>query len=240
MVTVCRRYHELKQNLRRLREAAISELGGPMDVVLVWARPELGRLWLIEELQQERLITHVIGRPPLEGEVDGVATSWPESHSIRLGLEFVAANYPDHYAVVMACDIWPQDGTLGFVHGHMAEHEAVLFHWENGIAHQDVWHTNFFAVGMDQRYWPPLSSPDHMDTLERQWGMALAKAGLPAIFRWHNSGGRRFLHRHQSESLPQIAVVPRRGRGGLSLLVIGHRSWWLRAWDFIKRYLPWH
>lgn len=226
VMTVCRRYHELRKNLRRLHERT-SEFPHRPDVVVVWARPEIGRLWVFQKLMAEGLIQHLVGRPALPGEVDGVATTHPESHSIRLGLEFVRDHYgADHYAVVQTADIAPRDGQYGFIHGSMQENEAVLYFFANGVIHGDIWHTNFFAVSMDERYWPPLAEKGDQDILERKWGLHLARNGLTSIVRWHNNRNKSFVHCHESEGLPPEPFRPQTVGGGVCLYVRGHRPWW--------------
>jgi hypothetical protein len=176
-------------------------------VVVVWACPEVGHLWFFDELLRTGLASHVLGRPPLPGE--GGATSYPESHNLRLGLTYIRDNYANevHYVIGLAADVYLQDWTLSYIHDHMKENDCVVFHWDNGCVREGVWHTNCFGVCLDERYWPPLSPPGHADTLERQWGMKLERERPPLVHKWHNSGQRKFIHRHENgpvlESRPQ-------------------------------------
>ncbi len=240
LVTVYRRYWELRKNLERTREKALVELGYMPDVVLVWASPEVGRLWFIQELQKKGLITHLLKRPAIDG-LDGIRpTTFSESINLRLGLNFIKQHYDNatHYVVMHAADIYLQDCTFSFVNdrinGRVEEgpQNAVVFFWQNGVTSSDTWATYFFAVCLDPAYWPPVSPPDHQDVLERQWGLLLQKTQPPGVFKWHNAHERRFLHRHESESLPPLELRPQHELSSLSLTCRGYKSWWnqLREW----------
>lgn len=208
----------------------------------MWACPEVARLWFIRQLQQEGLVTRVVGRPALPGEdTQGTATSYPESHNLRAGLELARSVYgvDQTYVVAFASDVIVNPGTLTSIAQRMLEHEAVVFHWQNGVIHNDIWHTNCFAVSLDDRYWPPVSSAAHADTLERQWGLLLQQRQLPAISTWHNYNGRNFQHRHESESLPEFPRRAEQGSSSLGLVTRGWQPWWARlgVWlhNFSKR-----
>jgi hypothetical protein len=233
LVTVHRRYHELRQNLLRSRELALAELGYAPDVVLVWADPEISRTYFIRELMAEGLVTHLIRRAKLPGEGSAGGTSYPESVNIRQGLEFIRHHYAcrecgnqQHVFVVMhAADIWLQDGVLKLLQKQITDgHHAVVFHWNNGCANADVWHTNFFGVSLSSEWWPPVSSPEHQDVLERQWGKVLE--GRPSVGREHNSNDRKFIHRHQSETLPALPRYPEHISDCISISCSGSRTWW--------------
>lgn len=242
LTTLHRRYHELKENLARARDRAVAELGYAPDVVLVWARPEVCRLWFINELVEQGLVTHVVGRPELPGEGGDRATTYPESHNLRAGLEFIRERYDPatHYAVVLAADVWVKDDTFLFVQNKINDgNKAVLFHWENGCVHDGVWHTNFFAVPLEADYWPPLSLPDDQDVLERQWGRHLQKVQPAGVFKWHNYQQRRFLHTHESEGLETFPERPQHARTGFGLATRGRRVWYLRCWDFVRGVVSW-
>ena len=174
-------------------------------VVVVWARPELSRRWVMEELRSEGLITHVLERGPVEGERDGCATTHPESHSIRQGLDFIKAEYGEtHFAIMQGADIWVKPGMYRFLTDRMNEQEnsAVLFFMPNGVVHRDCFHTNFFAVPMDEIYWPPLAKKEDQDMLERKWGLQLKENKVPDILIWHNNWDKSFIHAHESENQP--------------------------------------
>lgn len=243
LVTVYRRYHELQKNLRRTRDKAMAELGYMPDVVLVWASPETSRLWLIQELMQEGLVTHLVKRYHLEGLDGDRPTTFPESRNLRLGLEFIRDNYQElSYCIMHAADIWLQDGTLKFIDDRIngrveeGEHQAVLFHWQNPIVHADIWATYMFGVRLDDpAYWPPVSPDNAQDVLERQWGCQLM--GKPGIFRWHNSRDQKFLHRHESEQLPEMDHRSQHLQQNVTMYCKGHLPWYSRiVWNIRLAY----
>lgn len=232
VVTVHRRYHELASNLARLRELA-GEFSEPPDVVVVWACPDVGHLWFFQRLRAEGLVHTLLTRPRLPGERADGPTTYPESHNIRLGLSWVRDHYDpaSAYALVMAADVRPNERlALKFVDDHVAAGaRAVVLFWPNGCVRSDIWHTNFFAVCLDERYWPPVLGEGDSDTLEWAWGKHLLRADLPGVVRGHNSRERRFAHRHESDAHPPWPVVPQAGDGAAPLLITGHLPWWRRA-----------
>lgn len=168
LLTLCRRYYELAKNLEKIYQLK-GEFPSEPDVVLVWAQPEVGRLWFLQELLASGKLTHVIGRPQLPDET-GVSTTYPESHNLHIGLTYIRENYPpDSYVVVQASDVEPKAGVYHQINVLMQEGaNAFAVHWANGVCCNDIWHTNFFSVCLDPAYWPPVSEPDAADTLERQ------------------------------------------------------------------------
>lgn len=232
LTTVCNRFAELDQTIASIRAQA-AEFSEPPEVVVVWARPQYGRLWYFHDLMRDKRVAQVLGRPAEPGECDGCATTFYESLNLRAGLNYIKETYgPDCYVVGQAADVRARPGVYKKIDDHMAGGaNAVLFHWENGISHANVWHTNFFAVRMDEAYWPPLSpSPEYGDTLETQWGKALAAADLGGVVRWHNSRGLQFEHKHESEGLPPWPLKPMVAAAGCGLAVCGpaRRPWWRR------------
>lgn len=232
VLTVYRRYFELAANLNRIKELA-GEFGEKPDVVVVWAKPELGRLWFFDRLRSEGLVQKLLTRQPSEGESVGQATSYPESRNIRLGLEWVRDNYDPAttYAIVQAGDVTakPQHG-YKYVDTQMGEGAgAVLFHWQNGCVHVDIWHTNFFAVRLDPVYWPPLSPLDCQDVLESQWGKQLSRTKPPGVVQSHNYKSKRFVHSHESEAQPEWPVIPLESGTTAPLLMTGYLPRWRRV-----------
>ena len=238
LLTVFRRYHELSRTITRIHELK-EEFVLPPEIVVVWAQPEVSRLWFFEELQQTGKIQHLLGRPKLPGEREGGSTTYPESHNLRLGLEFVRRTFPAHetYVIGQAGDILPQpDHCYRYLDSHIQNGEqAVVLHWSNGCCTADVWHTNLFAVPLDEAYWPPVADPDSPDVLERMWGRQLTERQLPGVVRNHNSNNKRFVHAHLSEQLeswPERTVF---ADVGLTLSVCGYLPWWRRLFMWFLR-----
>lgn len=243
LVTVCRRYRELAGTLGRVRDLA-GEFSERPDVAVVWARPEVGRLWFFRKLSGDGLVDRVLTRPPAPGEGDGLATTAPESLNIRLGLEWARDNYDpaSTYAVVLAADVVPNARhAFAFVDDHMSRGggRAAVFHWPNGCVPTNVWHTNFFAVRLDdERYWPPVLQAGSSDTLEWAWGKRLMDARLPGVLESHNARNRRFSHAHLSEGLPEWPVVPESAGQSASLLISGRLPWWRRLAERLRLARP--
>jgi hypothetical protein len=235
VVTLFRRYYELQQTIERIWEMA-GEFEFIPEVVVVWAQPELGRLWFIQELLDAGKIQHVISRPKLVGEEPGVATTYPESHNLRLGLQYVTDNFltEDTYVIGMAADVCPRHGTFAFIDNHIRENaKAVVFHWPNGCCHSGVWHTNFFVVPLDDRFWPPLSGLEHQDVLERQWGMMLSERRLEGVVETHNHNDKRFVHCHQSETQPEWPLVPLNDGNSVGFAILGRKTFWRKLREIV-------
>lgn len=214
LITLHRRYHELRLALECSRRHE-KELGGALKRILVWAHPEITRLWFIRELQAEGLLDHVLSRPALEGPI-----SYQEAHNIRLGLEYCQQNYPGQPVIVQAGDIQVQAGTYAQVREQLKDHQLVVYRW--GSTGAEFYHTNFFAV-QSPEWWPPLIEKDCLDVLEAAWAKQLW--GRPGYFKWHNSREKRFVHRHLSENLPELAHHNERITGGITLTLRGRRTW---------------
>jgi hypothetical protein len=230
VVTVHNRYWELEENLEAGR-LLFHEFSEPPVVVVVWACPEIGRLSLFRRLRAEGKVDHVLTRERLPGETGGAST-YPESHNIRLALEFARANYPDAYAVVQAADVRPRAGGYAYIDREVVTEgaSAVVFNWASASVPDGAWHTNFFAVRLDERLWPPVCGLDEQDVLEWAWGKRLRNlSGIP-ICRSHNARDRFFSHLHRSEHLPPYPVTPERESAPLPLAVTGWLPWWRRAW----------
>ncbi len=210
LLTVHRRDLELQRAIAGIKEAdGLGEFAERPQIWVVWACPEPGRLWFFKELKASGLVHRVLSRPPLPGESPTSGTTYPESQNLRIGLDAIQKEWAErpHYVVGQAADITPRPGIYAKIDQSMAEGtSAYVFHWQNGCHQEDVWHTNFFAVCGDSRYWPPLSAPEHVDTLERQWGMSLRDKKLAGVVKSSNYESKRFVHAHVSEAMPPWAV----------------------------------
>lgn len=231
LVTVYRRYHELIQSLDHI-QTLIHEFREPPDVIVVWAIPQLGHLWLMDSLIEQGKVTAVVGRPQLPDETPGAATTYPESYNLRKGLNYIKRNYEECYVIGHAADIQAMPGAYRFIDNKIHEGEkAVLYHWANGCCREDVWHTNFFAIPLDEEYWPPISTKQSGDVLERQWGLSIAEKKPDRVFKWHNSRNQSFLHDHISENLPEITVVPLTAEFTLNLTIKGYKTFWAKLFE---------
>jgi hypothetical protein len=232
VVTVYRRYYELERSLRRLRELS-GEFSEPPAVLIVWAQPEVCRLWFFRKLKAEGLYDEVITRVRLPNEAADQPTTYPESYNIRLGLQHVRDHYPGCYALVQAADVMAKPGqAYHFVDQHVqAGAAAVLFYWPNGCVRDNIWYTNFFAVKADEQYWPPLVEPGDQDVLEWKWGKLLMERQPPGIEKNHNYNFKRFTHEHLSETHPTPSF-PESDGCGVFMTIKGRRHWLLRIRDW--------
>lgn len=225
-VTVHRRYTELAQNLAASK-ALFAEFGDiAPQVVLIAAQPERNALSFFERLRSEGLISHLLFRP--SNGLDGPVTTYPESQNIRLALSFCKdiCGPGSSYVILQAADVEPNPGTYRFVNDFMQQDgDGVLFHWENGSARNNVWHTNFFAISLDnEASWPPIAERGDPDVLERKWGRQLDDQNyLGNWLRTHNSSEKRFKHRHLELSPLPSETEP--------LPTHPKKSWW-KKWFF--------
>lgn len=240
LLTVYRRYAELYRAVNRVWEAdAYEEFNQRPDVWVLWACPEPGRAWFFRDLLRAGRVHRVLTRQELPGERNS-PISYPESHNIRRGLRSIQQFYTDAYVIGQAADVLPHVGTYRWVDQLLTvgAQQAVLFHWQNPCHNEHVWHTNFFAVPLDERYWPPLSYPGHPDVLERHWGAELQRVKPPLIFAASNYNSKRFLHEHLSESLPDWSARPDFKSGSIPLFCRGRAPFSLSG--VIRRWrLPW-
>lgn len=240
LLTVYRRYFELSRAIQRIRELT-HEFAFPPEVVVIWAQPEPARAWFFDKLIREGHIKHLLTRKKLDGESPQTATTYAESHNLRIGLEFIRDHYdPDTtYAICQAADVWPNNETCyGFIDKVIqGGDEAVVMFWSNGCVNSDIWHTNMFAVPLDEEYWPPVARIGDQDVLERQWGLLLKSRQPPLIHKTHNNNNRRFLHEHLSEHVEEWPRLPIFYGSGAQLFVSGYMPWWkqLFGWLTTKR-----
>lgn len=227
LMTVFRRYHEFVKNLENLINLAKKELGiDNPEIIVVWAQPEIGRIHLFKKLLAEGKIKRVLGRPKLDGE-EGISTTFPESYNIRYGLSYLKEKYESDITVIfMTADIYIQEDTLTFLKNKFNDgNRAVLFHWPNGFVQSNIWHTNFFMIPIDEKYWPPLANKDEQDVLEWKWGKDLAEKNLTDVFRWHNYNNRKFIHSHDSEQMEKFQEIGFDSVGGVELLIKTRKRW---------------
>lgn len=236
MMTVCRRYHELDKSIKHI-ESLYSEFKEKPDIVVVWAAPELGRLWYFQDLLKNKRIAHLVYRESTtkDGLTEG-PTTYGASLNIRKGLDFIKSTYkPPFYVICNDADISVEPGHFKWIDKEMeGSIEGVLFFWQNHIRNENAWHTNFFVISDNENYWPPVSSVDSPDVLECQWGDNLANLGLGNILRSHNSRNQKFLHIHESERLPQFQWKPQQDSLGVSLFIKGYIPWYIRLGRFIR------
>lgn len=231
LITVYRRYHELLKNIDVVIERA-KEFRVRPKIFVVWVNPEIGRTWIFKQLVKEGKVAHIITRlTDNKGSI-----TYEESRNIRKGLEFIRDHHENYFVVVQTADICPQPKVYGLIQKEIDNgNKAVLFHLENSVIHHNIWHTNFFAV-LDEDYWPPLSPAGSPDILEVQWGNYLSAKNLRHYFTSHNYKSKRFVHKHESESLPPISFVPLKKSLSVNMYIKGDKraSIWTKIVNFFR------
>lgn len=235
LITVYRRYKELELTLRKIQENKDNFEKIP-DVVIVWAAPEVGHIWFFQKMKEDRLYTKLLTRPKLTG-IDGcISTTYPESQNLRLGLNYIKNSYDEnkYYALCLTADMNLKTGTLGMIHGYMQENnsehsnpKAFLFRWNNSCVKGDIWHTNLFAVVLDENYWPPVCSDKEHDVLEHKWGKELSEKSLPGIIKWVNYKNKYFFHGYEHIE-NAIECFSQKDSCELNLFVRGRKRFWRR------------
>lgn len=236
LLTVHRRYWELERAIANIQNH-LSEFSEKPDIVVVWASPEIGRLWYFLELLKKEIINHVVYRQAADEDGKGCPTTHLASLNIRRGLNFIKKTYPSpFYVVCHDADIVVNPGIFGFVDKEMSnlDNHGVLFFWENGIRHANCWHTNFFAVSDNKLYWPPISEINSADVLEVQWGNYLDAKNLRSFTLTHNSRSQKFLHSHDSEKLDPFPFIPQKHDFGVPFFIKGYIPWYVRIKNFFK------
>lgn len=238
LMTVYRRYHELQNNLLAV-DLFEKQLGYRPKVIIVWASPEIGRMWFLHELIRTRKVTHVIYRP--RNQFDDGPTTYSESVNIRFGLEWIKRCYSsNHYVIFQAADINVYLKTYELINREMQSNkDAVLFYWENSVNAQNSWHTNMFAVSLNEDYWPPISSRENNDTLEVQWGKELLNKRLLNVFETHNSRGMKFKHSHDSELMVTFPVYPQPASNSVFVISLGRWTFKQRLINLYRRIRSW-
>lgn len=229
--TVYRRYYELDRAIFALHGELAEDLSEKPDVVVVWASPEVNRLWYFQQLLGNSLVNHLLTREPVPEEGPDRPTTYPESLNIRMGLEFVRETYGEGaYAIVQAADVMPRKGR-GYRkvdESFQGGAKAVLFNWNNGFVQAGAWHTNFFGVCLDRAYWPPVATPQENDVLEWMWGKELLAKHLPGIVKDTNVRNYWFDHDHLSETVEPWPTWALGERSSLPMVISGYKPWYKR------------
>lgn len=235
LVVLHRRYYELCKNLPRYIEQFKKELQQEPVVVVVWSEPNVGHLWIFQELIDQGLITHFLTR--IEGG-HRKSISYHCARDMRVGLDFIKKEYGENFFAICHCaDICPREGVYFGVNCEMQTHEAYLCALPNNIVHNDIWHTNFFAVGMNEEYWPPLIPDKDPDILEHKWGKELKAKCLNNYFHGHNNYHKTFAHDHDSEYQPDFALVPQTHTISFCLHIKGRQNLLTRSFTWLKSLL---
>lgn len=198
ILTLYRRYNGFIKSINNIIKYS-SEFKVEPDVIVVWAQPEKSMEFLIKQ----PIVKHIIKRDKLPYEGEKCGTTYPESHNIRLGLEYVKKNYNNCYALVQASDIFVKQSCYYEIDDIMQQgKDAAVAHWPNHMVSVGCYHTNIFAVSMDEHHWPPLCDYNEYDVLEWAWGKRLHNYmdWYKYNFARFNSGS--FIHSHEIEAIP--------------------------------------
>ncbi len=240
LITIYRRYYELIENLEHNINLATKEFGVKPDIVIVWASPELGRYHLLQDLLNRGIISKVILRYN-ENNCDGIySTTHPESISIRRGLEYIKQNYKEdlHYTILQTADIKIKPGAYQFIKNSFVDGiEAVVFsNGGTGLTRIGLLYTLFFAVGFNEKYWPPISERDNPDILEWQWTKQLLDMDFKNIVTSHNSRDKKFSHNHTSEFNVTFPILPQTASASVNLQYTVYKSTRTIIFEFFRRF----
>lgn len=236
LITIHNRYHELSEHLIH-NNSLFNEFDEKPFVIVVWASPQSDYLYLFEKFIKDGLIDKLLFRE--KSDCDGGPTTASESLNLKLGFDYIKNNFKDndYFIIGQSADIKVNQGTYKLINNSIKDNNAVLFFWENGIARENVWHTNFFAV-KNPLYLPPVNGDSDSDVLETRYGKYLINNNLNCFIRSHNSRNKKFQHLHLSENLPEIkkAVNIR------CILIKKHfkiikEKWYIRFYKFIRSFL---
>lgn len=195
LFTLHRRYTELCNSIG---SAIIyeEEFDEKPYILVVWADPEPSRRWILDQLLELGAINEVLERPKLSKEGE-TATTYPESHNINFGINYIRANlvnrFPDCYVIVQAADCGAKRGAYKLINHDIKECDGIVYRWQNNCGFG--WHTNFF-VAKPHREFPPLCQADEGDVLEVKWART---ANFERFNQTHNSGERVFVHRELND-----------------------------------------
>lgn len=249
VITIYRRYHELRRCILRVRELE-HEFQVKPKIVVVWAQPENGMEWLFNAVPIDLLIKRE--KLPLEGESGG--TTYPESHNIRTGFELAISKWgEDIYFILQSVDIYVEPGVYGEFDAYMCNGGNLgIFHWQNNCVSTGAYHTNFFAVNARARdYWPPVSDPHNHDCLEWQWGKILGNYSrppqtAPKDYRFQLFNLSYFKHHHTDylTNLPASYSIELTSTGkaladnSINLFLSGRKvTWYGRIFAKVKKFI---
>lgn len=223
LITLHRRYEDLIKNLERINEK-IHEFAEPPDIGIIWSTPEKDMEWLIDELYNKyERIKFIIYRPKLLREGEAGGTTYPESHNIVYGLRFIRDYYGEDkaYAIVQATDAYPLREAYGEIDRTIhADIPAVLYYWYHNCLSVPGFSTYFFAIRLNEKYWPPLSDCNNSDALEWQWAKIIY--GMIKVENREPFGYEAFPpnRRFGVENLP-TGTIYRRNNEGVNLVISG-------------------
>ena len=204
LITLHRRYHELLNTLKNINLNTRFFKEKP-SIFLIWADPEPGMYWFINQFLQNKTIEFLINRYVLPNENGKNPTTFYESQNIRLGLENVFRKYPNAYCIVQASDITIKEYGFYLIENEMNNGaNAIVFDWQNKF-NAKSFHTNCFSVINDKDLWPPYANIEDRDVLERLWFVQIEKNNLIKKFTvLSNNNEISFSHKHISELLKPL------------------------------------
>lgn len=233
-LTIYRRYHEFVDTIANIKKLE-SEFSQKPIIIVIWADPEDDRRWLFQEYLDAGLIDILLIRDSTD--VDGInrPTTKPELLNMQLALDYLKTWFDREkmYIIGGACDVIVRPGIYKWIDEEIKNYPAILFHWQNKIAIQYCWSTNFF-VTRDLDIFPCVLQGYEHDTLESGWGKWLNETNK-YFLKSHNSRELKFNHMHTSENLPEFE---RRGVSKLDVVSNKKSLWdntkelfqWLRLW----------
>lgn len=236
LITIYNRFHELAQHLIH-NNSLFNEFDEKPYVIVVWAAPKSEYLYLFEDFIKNGLVDKLLFRE--KTDLDGGPTTFTETLNLNIGFDYIKDNFVEgeYFIIGQSADIKVNQGTYKLINDNIKTNNAVLFFWENGIARENVWHTNFFAV-KNLQYLPPVNTPMDSDVLETKYGKYLLNNNLNSFLRSHNSRSKKFQHLHLTESLPEIQKINNvRCISIKKDFEIIKEKWYIRFYKFIRSFL---
>ena len=231
LITLHRRYHEFSLALKNIHNKKIFFKEKP-SIVVVWADPDNGRRWFIDNLLEQKLIDHVVYRYKLPNEDGNQPTTFFESQNIRLGLENVFRLYENAFCIVQAGDIIITEYGFYVMESEMLKGaEVVNFAWTNKHT-SNAWHTNCFAISSNKEYWPPFADIDSLDVLEKLWYRECY--GKRKITTLSNNNNIIFKHNHISENMPKFPIVYINTNLSCNMFIRGYKSIFRIIKEFLR------